>query len=131
MELLISCGDEVEMGRRSPMIDGIYKITFLQRGILITQFFLKKKKRVKKEATGVLAMKETLFSDGRYEEPTVQYNRVGCFPQSVHADQCLHSPYYLLNKYSCLLTQKTNPVWTPTCLFVHKLKADVLFMASY
>lgn len=93
--------------------------------------FLKKKKRVKKEATGVLAMKETLFSDGRYEEPTVQYNRVGCFPQSVHADQCLHSPYYLLNKYSCLLTQKTNPVWTPTCLFVYKLKADVLFMASY
>lgn len=35
-------------------------------------FFLKK--RVKKEATGVLAMKETLFSDGRYEESTVQYN---------------------------------------------------------
>lgn len=72
MELLISCGDEVEMGRRSPMVDGIYKITFLQRGILITQFFLKEK--IKKEATGVLAMKETLFSDGRYEEPTVQYN---------------------------------------------------------
>lgn len=61
MELLISCGDEVEMGRRSPMVDGIYKITFLQRGILITQFFFFKKKRVKKEATGVLAMKETLF----------------------------------------------------------------------
>lgn len=50
MELLISCGDEVEMGRRSPMVDGIYKITFLQRGILITQFFFLKK-RVKKEAT--------------------------------------------------------------------------------
>lgn len=60
MELLISCGDEVEMGRRFPIVDGIYKITFLQRGILIAHFF-KKKEKSKKEATGVLAMKETLF----------------------------------------------------------------------
>lgn len=53
MELLISCGDEVEMGRRSPMVDGIYKITFLQRGILITQFFFKKEKSKKRSNWGL------------------------------------------------------------------------------
>lgn len=48
-------------------------------------------------------------------------------------EQCPHSAYYLLNKYSCLLTDlfaKLNCEWQPNSLFVHKLKANVLFMGS-
>lgn len=58
------------------MVDGIYKITFLQRGILIAQFFFKKKEKSKKEATGVLAMKETLMGDLRSQQCSTTQSRL-------------------------------------------------------
>lgn len=60
-------GQEIPHGRRD-LQNNVSAARHFNRTV-----FLKKEKS-KKEATGVLAMKETLFSDGRSEEPTVQYN---------------------------------------------------------
>lgn len=43
------------------MVDGIYKITFLQRGILITQFFFKKKEKSKKRSNWGLSYEGNSF----------------------------------------------------------------------